>query len=167
MFYLNVDLNPSGGVKATELKKLFTLYNAMSLKNYSRQGKKSHSLKAMEKTANEVDILSQLRARVPKDFGKHFKALGHRQLLPQRLSNGGDVKISLLMAISLFMGENYLDQYLQKMPDHLRHTTQTKLRDRIITQKDEEILSLQSEVIQWRERLAHTEELLKEALRRG
>ncbi len=132
-----------------------------------RPAKKSAALKEMEKLCDEINLLAMMHSRVPKNFGKHFSSLGSPNSIYARLVNGGDVKISLLLALSKHLSENLLDYYIQRLPEEARQTTQTREKDDIIRQLQAEILKLESQLVQYKERHRADQELIKEALRRG
>jgi hypothetical protein len=126
------------------------------------------TLDQAERITQQVRLLQTVKQHVPPGDLKRFSStIKNRSTVPNRLGKGGDVKASLIMILSHRLGLNLFDLYIQCLPTHLRHTAQTRERDEIIKQKDEEILQLQSQLTQYQERHLSDQELIKAALRRG
>lgn len=129
--------------------------------------KKPLTLERAETLCKNIHLWENVKQMVGVGIEKFSKELDYEGMLRQRLSRGGDVKTSLILVLSERLGVNYFDMFIQYLPPHLRETAQTREKDEIIQQKDAEILHLQSQLIQHKERIASLESMVDKALSRG
>jgi len=114
----------------------------MSLKS-KRPPRKIHPVVEMEKATKEINLYAMMRSRITRGFDKFFAPMGGSEKIYGRLKNGGDVKISYLLALSKLLGENLLDYYIQRLPENARETVQTRELRQTIKEKDDETPSPQ------------------------
>jgi len=132
----------------------------------SSSGKQPVSLEKMELLATKIPLWEYVKQRVGHGIVKFSDEIKHEDFLRQQLGEGGDVTISLILLLSCRLNTNYLDPYIQTLPPHLRVTAQTREKDEIIKQLQDEILQLQSQAKQYEERHLADQALLLAAVKR-
>lgn len=131
-------------------------------------GKKPISLERAEQLAKQIRLLENVKQQVGSTGMKDFSAsIKNESTVPNRLRDGGDVKASLILILSQRLEVNYFDLYIQCLPPNLRETVQTRELRQALKEKDDEILHMQSQIIQRDERIASLESMVEKALRRG
>lgn len=126
---------------------------------------KSEALKRAEKLAQGIHLLQNLQQLVPVNFGRYFQPLGHRDMLPKRLQKGGDVKVSLLIALSTHMDMNFLDPYIQCLPPTCRKTAQYRELEVEMDELKKQLLIKQQESDTWQERCLRAEKLIEDRMK--
>lgn len=126
---------------------------------------KTEALKRAEKLAQGVKLLQNLQQFVPVQFGKHFESLGHRDMVRKRLQKGGDVKVSLIMALSTLMDMNFLDMYIQQLPPSCRKTAQVREAEWQIEELKKQLEAKQQESDTWQERCLRAEKLIEDRMK--
>lgn len=132
-----------------------------------KRPEKSKAITEMEMECKCIDMLRMMQntAQGKSGFAKYFKELGYADMLNKRLKKGGDVKISLLLALSKHTGRNLLDYYIQILPENCRQTCQTYALEREKTELQKQLQTKQQESDAWQERCLRAEKLIEERMR--
>jgi len=118
---------------------------------------KSAAMKAMEKLATEVDILSVIHHLQKGNLEKFSRTIGHRRMVHDRLKKGGDVKISLILLLSKELRMNFLNNYLRLLPEEIRATNETYVLDREIAELKSQLEESGKQTAYWKERAERAE----------